>query len=120
MLDWHPVAATGSWIKELRKDPGSGARTWLLRLDAGVSIAWQSTSAAREGYLLAGQYRHSECHLGEAQTGDYLPGGYFYRPADTVNGGPGSMAIAETTWLLRETSDGTTTTVAGCVAPATP
>ncbi|MBT8088087.1 MAG: DUF4437 domain-containing protein [Gammaproteobacteria bacterium] len=118
LLDWQPATAAGTWVKELRKDPGSGARTWLLRLEVGAPIAWQSSSAAREGYLLSGQYQHSECLLGEAQTGSYSPGGYFYRPADTVNGGPESAAITETTWLLRETSDGMTTTVDSCVVAA--
>ncbi|MBT8091880.1 MAG: DUF4437 domain-containing protein [Gammaproteobacteria bacterium] len=118
LLDWESIAAPGISIKELRKDPGTGARTWLLRAASGAAIAWQSSSVAREGYLLSGQYQHSECLSGEAQTGIYAPGGYFYRPADTVNGGPESAAITESTWLLRETSAGTTTFAVDCVAAA--
>jgi hypothetical protein len=118
LLDWEPTAAAGVSVKELRKDPGSGARTWLQRLTTGASVAWQSSSAAREGYLLSGEYQHSECLMGEVQTGSYSPDGYFYRPADTVNGGPESVVAMEATWLLRETADGSETIVAGCSAAA--
>ena len=120
LLDWEPAADAGVFVKELRKDPGSGARTWLQRVTIDASVAWQSSSASREGYLMSGAYQHSECLMGEVQTGSYLPGGYFYRPAHTVNGGPESAAATEATWLLRETSDGTETTAAGCSAAAMP
>ena len=56
----------------------------------------------REGYLVNGRYRHSECVAGEVHTGDYLPGGYFYRPPGTINGGPEAAATSESIWLLRE------------------
>jgi hypothetical protein len=120
LLDWEATPATGVSIKELRRDPGSGARTWLQRMAAGASLAWQSSSAAREGYLLSGEYQHSECLLGEAQTGSYSPGGYFLRPADTLNGGPESVAITEAVWLFRETTAGTETTATDCTAVAKP
>lgn len=113
-LEWQQ-SAPGQWTRELRHDPGSGARSWLLRIDAGASIPWQSSSANREGYLISGQYRHSECFEGEPQTGEYLPGGYFHRPADTVNGGPDASATIQTIWFLRQRSPASTQLTSACV-----
>lgn len=115
LLDWNPTVTPGVSIKELRKDPGSGARTWLLKLAPGASIPWQKSSAVREGYMLDGDYQHSECVAGKAHTAQYLPGGYFYRPAETINGGPDSIASTESVWFLREVAQGSVETVAACV-----
>lgn len=114
LLDWQPAVAAGVSTKELRKDPGSGAMTWLMRIEAGASPPWTASSALREGYLLAGEYQHSECIGGEERTGQYSPGGYFYRPAGTINGGPLSGGPLDAVWLLRETQEGTHTIEAGC------
>lgn len=100
--------------KVLREDPGSGARTWLLRIDPGASIPFQRSTASEEGFLLEGQYRHAECVAGEAIGGDYVLGGYFLRPADAVNGGPESAATVPSVWYLRRTVGGETEVVAGC------
>jgi len=116
LLDWAPTPTSGIATKELRSDPGNGAKTWLLRIEAGSSVPWQSSSALREGYLLHGIYQHSECVLGEVHTGQYMEGGYFYRPADAVNGGPLSVAETDAVWFLRETELGKETLVPGCVA----
>ena len=105
VVPWREIRP-GVYEKELRADPGSGARTWLMRLDIGATLPFTSSTAVREGYLVEGEVRHSECHLGEAKTAGYLPGGYFRRPADTVNGGPESTAIVPAVWFLRERSDG--------------
>ena len=43
-------------------------------------------------------------------------GGYFFRPADAVNGGPEAAAISESVWLLREVVHGTEKTVAACTS----
>lgn len=102
LLEWQPTTTDGVGTRELRADPGSGARTWLLRIEPVASLPWESSTALREGYLVSGAYAHSECHMGKAQTGEYLPGGYFYRPGGTVNGGPESIASSETIWFLRE------------------
>lgn len=115
LLDWQATEVDGVSTKELRKDPGSGAATWLLRIEPGATLPWEMSSATREGYLLQGNYQHSECVLGEAQTGQYRAGGYFYRPAGTINGGPGAMAMDETTWLLRETDAGRHQNVPECL-----
>jgi hypothetical protein len=119
LLDWAPAATPGIATKELRSDPGNGARTWLLRIKAGSSVPWQSSSVLREGYLLRGNYQHSECVLGEVHTGQYMQGGYFYRPADAVSGGPLSGGETDAVWFLRETERGEETTVSGCVAAPT-
>ena len=107
LIDWQEGDTAGISIKDLRVDPGSGERTWLMQIEPGASIPWESVSVSREGYLVTGQYQHSECVEGEAYTDIYLPGGYFKRPANAVNGGPSSMAISASIWFLRESSKGT-------------
>ncbi len=116
LLEWQSTAVDGVSTKELRKDPGNGAATWLLRVTPGAALPWEESSTIREGYLLQGSYQHTECVQGEAYTWQYQAGGYFYRPAGTINGGPESMAMSETTWLLRETRGGEHQTVPDCVA----
>lgn len=115
LLTWEATATSGVTLKELRKDPGSGAKTWLIKIAPGASLPWQKSSTVREGYLLEGSYQHSECVAGEAETGQYLRGGYFYRPADAINGGPESTAIIKSVWFLREAAHGTEVTVPDCV-----
>jgi hypothetical protein len=106
LVDWQPTEHEGVTIKELRSDPGNGARTWLMRVSPGADIPWQSSSVIREGYLASGNYQHSECVVGEIRTWTYLPGGYFLRPGNAVNGGPEAKAITESVWVLRERSAG--------------
>lgn len=116
LLDWESGDSTGLWIKELRNDPGNGEMTWLLRIDTGASLPWESTSATREGYLVSGSYQHSECVGGAVLTWQYLPGGYFFRPANVINGGPAASATTETVWLLRQREAASTTAVPNCAA----
>ncbi len=116
LLDWVPGAKAGVSSKELRNDPGNGAKTWLLRVSTGASLPWQSSGALREGYLINGNQQYSECRNGRAETWQYAPGGYFYRPADVISGGPESHALTESTWLLRETSRGDERAWSECVA----
>ena len=117
LVDWQATDAIGVFTKDLRADPGSGGRTWLLRVEPQAQIAWQSTSVLREGYLVSGQYRDSECVNGEPYTDTYFPGGYFHRPANSVYGGSEAAALVEAIWFLRE-STGSTTVVTGCkIAP---
>ncbi len=116
LLEWQPTRVPGVAEKELRKDPGSGARTWLQRIEAGTALPWQSSSALREGYLLSGDYQQSECVEGEALTGQYTRGGYFYRPADVVNGGPLSSGPTDAVWFLRETTAGVETLTSECAS----
>ena len=117
LLGWETTETTGVTTRELRSDPGNGARTWLLKITPGAGIPWQASSVLREGYLVSGSYQHSECVTGEAHTWQYSPGGYFYRPPGTINGGPEAMALTESIWLLRETTAGTEEIVPACTAP---
>ena len=114
LLDWEPDVTPGVTTKELRKDPGNGAATWLVRIEAGASVPWQSSSTLREGYLATGNYQHSECVNGEVLTWVYTQGGYFYRPPDVVNGGPLSRAETDSIWFMRETDGGTHDLQPGC------
>lgn len=118
VVPWEPAGGTvlggGLEEKELRDDPGSGARTWLLQVPPGATLPWQQSTAALEGFLLSGEHRHSECVEGKPVTGTYKTGGYFKRSAGAVHGGPQSGSKTGAVWLLRRASDGTTQEVAGC------
>lgn len=115
LVPWRELSP-GLYIKILREDPGSGARTWLKRIEPGVTLPWQSSSVPREGYLVSGEYQESECFDGAAATGIYLPGGYFLRPPGIIYGGPESRAISDATWFLREPGKSDVNTAAWCGA----
>ncbi len=115
LLDWESTSSNGVTVMDLRADPGSGARTWMLRIAPGASLPWESSTALREGFLVSGNYRHSECHMGEARSWQYMPGGYFLRPGGTVNGGPDSTAATASVWLLREKIASKTTIHDSCM-----
>jgi hypothetical protein len=116
LLPWESTAKVGVAKKELRSDPGNGAKTWLVRVSTGASLPWESSSIIREGYLVTGNQQYAECVNGESHLWQYAPGGYFYRPADTISGGPESLALTESTWVLRETGHGEVTVWPSCVA----
>jgi uncharacterized protein DUF4437 len=115
LLDWQSTAKPGVSSKELRSDPGSGAKTWLVRVSTGASQVWESSSALREGYLVSGNQQYAECMNGRIESWQYAPGGYFYRPANTISGGPESFALTESLWVMRETSHGDVMTWNSCV-----
>lgn len=115
LLSWDATVTMGVTTKELRKDPGNGAATWLIRIEQGASLPWEKSSVRREGYLLQGSYQHSECVNGEVHTWQYAPGGYFYRPAESINSGPDAVAMSETIWFVRETEGGTHVIVPACI-----
>ena len=116
LVNWVATEIDGVAIKDLRSDPGNGARTWLMRISPGASIPWQSSSVIREGYLASGQYQHSECLVGEIRTWTYTTGGYFYRPSGALNGGPEAKALTESVWILRERSLGVDRVADACTA----
>lgn len=105
LLSWTETLP-GHYVKELRSDPGSGARSWLLRIEAGAPVPWTASSTVREGFLVSGEFQDSECFNGESQSWHYTTGGYFLRPPDAYNGGPEATATIEATWFLREQSAG--------------
>jgi Domain of unknown function (DUF4437) len=119
LLDWQSGAKPGVSSKELRSDPGSGARTWLVRISTGAPQGWESSTAVREGYLVSGNQQYAECVGGEIKSWQYAPGGYFYRPANTISGGPESFALTDSIWVLRETSKGDVTQWPACVVQDT-
>lgn len=118
ILGWKPVSDEaedfGLMAQELRFDPGSGARTWLLKVDPAAARRWSKSSVLREGYLVSGGDRVSECLDGEPATGDYLQGGYFHRPPGAINGGPESISLNGAVWLLRESRSGSVEYVSSC------
>ncbi|MGI9265412.1 MAG: DUF4437 domain-containing protein [Gammaproteobacteria bacterium] len=121
IVDWVPLSGDiediGLMVKELRKDPGSGAKTWLLKVEPSAIRRWSASSVLREGFLVSGSDRLSECLNGEPQTGDYLSGGYFHRPPGAVNGGPEAISTTGATWFLREASNGRISYVDRCPIP---
>jgi hypothetical protein len=116
---WKPLSDDpedfGLSVLELRSDPGSGARTWLLKIDSVAQQPWQSYSAAVEGYLVSGNYQHSECIAGTPVTGSYTTGGYFLRPPAAVNGGPDAASTGTSIWFLRTLGRGERTIYGACV-----
>jgi len=119
LLDWEPpvfnFGSDGLAVKELRADPGSGARTWLLKLEPGSSMRWQHSSQSVEGYLLSGSVVDTECVAGEAATSEYLPGGYFQRPSGAVHGGPEATTLNGAVWFMRVPANQRIETVDGCL-----
>lgn len=105
LLTWRQASEAvedfGIAVKVLRSDPGSGARTWLKKVEVGAVQNWRQSSTTEEGFLVSGLYQHAECVAGEAITGEYASGGYFLRPAEAVNGGPEAVAQQTSVWLLR-------------------
>lgn len=119
LVGWTPLSESpgdiGLSVKELREDPGSGARTWLLKIDPNATQSWQQSSSTREGYLVSGAYRDSECINGEAVTGDYGPGGYFHRVPGAIFGGPDATTVDGAIWFLRVQEKETLQTLPECV-----
>jgi hypothetical protein len=118
LIPWQPVSTAisdiGLSVKELRADPGSGARSWLLKVDPIAMQSWRQSSVTREGYLVSGNYRTSECLQGERVTEDYPPGGYFYRPPATVHGGTEEKSTGVSIWFMRTLENESVINVAGC------
>ena len=98
----------------LKEDPGSGAKTWLVRVSPEAEHEWRLSLTAREGYLVSGAITVSECYQGKERSGTYLPGGYFLRPANSVFGGGETAAVRNSIWFLREVNAGGDVPVEGC------
>lgn len=115
LIEWRAVDV-GIRVRDLRLDPGSGARTWLMHVDADAVLPFQRSSQNVEGYLLSGSMQYSECSGGLAGTDTYLPGGYFHRPPGAVHAGPDTLTATGATWLLRTAGEETIEFVDGCPA----
>jgi quercetin dioxygenase-like cupin family protein len=113
LIEWRQEDV-GIRVKDLRLDPGSGARTWLMHIDQDAVMPYQQSSQIVEGYLLAGSMMYSECSGGMAGTDEYLPGGYFHRPPGAVHAGPDTQTTAGATWYLRTPGEEKIEFVDGC------
>ena len=120
-IEWETpifdLSGGGLLVKELRVDPGSGARTWLQKVEPGAVRDWQYSSQTLEGYLLSGSVIDSECVGGEVATSEYFPGGYFHRPPGAVHGGPEATTSAGAVWIMRVPASEKIEIVAGCEVP---
>ena len=118
ILQWQSISvdpnALGVSTKELRFDPGSGARTELRKIEAGATRPWMKSSVLEEGYLLEGSHEQSECVQGKILTAEYTPGGYYHRPAGAVNGSLASDKSGAAVWLVRTLSHARITAVDEC------
>ena len=123
-LDWRPGVVsqrdTGLALKlevlDLLWVESTGQRTWLLRAGPDLKVPWEVHQGVEEGFLLQGDYRMGECLPGDEEptTGDYAPGGYFYRPGGIVHSGPESGSTNGALWLLRTPTRLTVEFVDGC------
>jgi hypothetical protein len=102
-------------IQHLKKDPLSGARTWLVRLAPPVNMPFEVHSVAEEAYVLAGRYSQPECLPDGMRNGIYAANSYFYRPGGTPHSGPGSGPIEPTTFLMRSPANLDVTFYSSCV-----
>ncbi|MEM7432925.1 MAG: hypothetical protein AAF351_13465 [Pseudomonadota bacterium] len=116
LVDWQATDEMGVFAKDLRNDPGSGYRVWLMKFETDAAIPWRSNSRLREGYLLSGEFQISECVDGRPYTDVHQADGYFRRPADAVHGGPESQVLQESIWFMRETGSSTTNYDVNCGA----
>ena len=92
-------------IQHLKKDPLSGARTWMVRLEPLINMPFEVHSVPEEAYLIEGKYAQPECMPDGLRLGVYEAGDYFYRPGGIAHSGPGSGPIETTTWVMRTPAD---------------
>jgi len=119
LIDWQPTTndvGDRFWVRELRRDPGSGAVTWLQREDAFGLRGWRRTKGWLEGYLLTGAFVESECVAGEGAVDEYLPGSYLHRPPGAVFGGKETGASGEAIWFFRAPADAEVEPLSDCQA----
>jgi len=88
-------------IKHYKQDPDTGARTYLVAVNTGVSIPWEVHDIAEEAYIVEGDYVLAECLPTGSQIGHYRQGGYFYRPAGIAHNGPASGTNSGVIMLIR-------------------
>jgi hypothetical protein len=88
-------------VRDLLSVPATGQRTWLLRAGADLALPFERHRTVEEGYIVRGRYRLVECLDGGEMEFDHEPGGYFWRPAGIVHGGPRSRSDGDFVMLLR-------------------
>jgi anti-sigma factor ChrR (cupin superfamily) len=67
-LDWQRTDAPGFWAKPLFRDPATGARTELSRMDPGAQVGAHSHDELEEILVLSGEFSDDERSY---RTGDY-------------------------------------------------
>lgn len=67
-LGWQPTDAPGFWSKPLLRDPITGARTELSRMDPGAHVGAHSHAELEEILVLSGEFSDQERTY---RTGDY-------------------------------------------------
>ena len=105
---WQPASLAKSAgatadlrVMHLKKDPFTTARTWYVKLGAGMTVPWEVHSMVEEGYVMEGDYRLAECLPTRTVIGDYRQGGYFWRPGGIPHSGPESGPEHGVIWLQR-------------------
>ncbi len=101
-------------IQHLKKDPLSGARTWLVRLAPPVTMPFEVHTVAEEAYVLAGRFSQPECMPDGMRNGIYEANSYFYRPGGIPHSGPGAGPIEQTTFLMRSPANLDVTFYSAC------
>ena len=59
-LDWQPTDAPGFWAKPLLRDPATGARTELSRMEPGANVGAHSHAELEEILVLSGEFSDEE------------------------------------------------------------
>ncbi|MEZ5498202.1 MAG: hypothetical protein R3E77_02100 [Steroidobacteraceae bacterium] len=105
---WQPASLARSAgatadlkVMHLKKDPFTTARTWYVKLEGGMTVPWEVHSMPEEGYLMEGSYRLAECLPARTVIGNYVQGGYFWRPGGIAHSGPESGPQGPVIWLQR-------------------
>lgn len=105
---WQPASLAKSAgatadlrVMHLKKDPFTTARTWYVKLGAGMTVPWEVHSMVEEGYVMEGDYRLAECLPTRTVIGHYGQGGYFWRPGGIPHSGPQSGPEHGVIWLQR-------------------
>lgn len=88
-------------IKHYKQDPDTGARTYLVSVNPGITIPWEMHDIAEEAYIVEGDYTLAECLPGGSKIGRYRQGGYFYRPPGIAHNGPASGTKSGVVMLIR-------------------
>ena len=101
-------------ILHYRNDARNGARSYLVRVQPGLTIPWERHTVAEEAYLLEGDFSIAECLDGQIERFDYREGGYFYRPPGIAHNGPDSGSRGGAIMLIRTPGALTVDLVAGC------
>jgi len=88
-------------VRDLLSVPSTGQRTWLLRAGADLALPFERHRTVEEGYIVQGRYRLIERLESGETVFNHEPGGYFWRPAGIVHGGPRSGSDGDFVMLLR-------------------